>query len=43
MSEVIIEPTPINIYGVNAFINKFPDNTLDILNLQNLLQHNELN
>jgi hypothetical protein len=42
MSEVIIEPTPINIYGVNAFINKFPDNKLDILNLQNLKNEFEL-
>ena len=36
MSESIIEPTLINIYGINSFINKFPDSKLDILDLESL-------
>jgi len=36
MSESIIEPTSINIYGINSFINKFPDSKLDILDLESL-------
>ena len=36
MSESIIEPTSINIYGINSFINKFPDSKLDILDLNSL-------
>ena len=31
-----IEPTSINIYGVNSFINKFEDTKNDIINIQNL-------
>lgn len=33
MSNSIINPTSINIYGINAFINKFSDSKLDILDL----------
>jgi len=36
MSKSIIEPTPINIYGINSFINKFSDSKLDILDLESL-------
>ena len=36
MSESIIEPTPINIYGINSFINKFSDSKLDILDIESL-------
>lgn len=36
MSESIIEPTSINIYGINSFINKFTDSKLDILDLESL-------
>ena len=36
MSESIIEPTTINIYGINSFINKFPDSKLDILDIESL-------
>lgn len=36
MSELIIDPTQVNIYGVNSFINKFDDNKNDILDLQEL-------
>jgi hypothetical protein len=36
MSESIIEPTSINIYGINSFINKFSDSKLDILDLESL-------
>lgn len=34
MTESIINPSDINIYGINAFINKFPDTKLDILDLE---------
>lgn len=36
MSESIIDPTPINIYGINAFINKFLDSKLEILDLESI-------
>ena len=36
MSELIIDPTQVNIYVVNSFINKFDDNKNDILDLQEL-------
>lgn len=39
MSESIINPTSINIYGINSFINKFEDSKLDILDLD-LLKSN---
>ena len=36
MSESISDPTPINIYGINAFINKFLDSKLEILDLESI-------
>lgn len=36
MTKSIIEPTSINIYGINSFINKFLDSNLDILDLESL-------
>ena len=31
-----IDPTVLNIYGINSFINKFDDSKQDIINLQEL-------
>ena len=36
MSESIINPSQINIYGINSFINKFADSDLDILDLESI-------
>lgn len=36
MTESIINPTDINIYGINSFINKFSDSKLDILDLESI-------
>ena len=34
--ESIINPSELNIYGINSFINKFEDSKLDIIDLQEL-------
>ena len=43
MAQSIIDPTPINIYGINAFINKFEDTKADskieVLNLENIKEN----
>ena len=40
MSQSILDPTPVNIYGINGFINKFEDTKADskieVLNLENI-------
>ncbi len=36
LNKSIIEPTDLNIYGINSFINKFEDSKEDIINLQDL-------
>ena len=42
MTESIIEPTKINVYGINAFINKFTDSKLDIIDLESLKSNFEI-
>ena len=43
MSQSILDPTPINVYGINAFINKFEDTKADskieVLNLENIKEN----
>ena len=36
MSTSIIEPTSINIYGINSFINRFDDSKLEVLDLEQI-------
>ena len=46
MAQSILIPTPINIYGINAFINKFEDTKADskieVLNLENIKENFKL-
>lgn len=43
MAQSILDPTPINIYGINAFINKFEDTKADskieVLKLENIKEN----
>ncbi len=38
MSQSIINPTILNIYGINSFINKLEESTLDIIDLRDLIK-----
>ena len=42
MSESIINPSPVNIYGINSFINKFSESKLDILDLESIKDNFEI-